>query len=493
MVGRKKEIKELNLLCDNQESSLVAIYGRRRIGKTYLVNYMFKEYRKECLFFDFTGTSDARAEVQIKNFIEQVYEWFRAEPSGEIKDWSDAFRFLKRAIDAEIEKRGHKEKVIVFIDELPWIDPLEKTGFLSALGHFWNTYCEARKNVLMILCGSNASWIKNKVLEDAKGPLYNRLTKKLPMLPFDLQETKEYLTKEKGFDIGEKLATDMYMVFGGVAKYLSYLDSKKILSENIDLLFFSLGGLMHGEYDKVFNSLFMDKTAFHKKMVDLLCKKRSGYTLTEVAKELSVTGGKIKATMDELQQCGFIQGVTKHGMKTRETKYVIADPYILFHHKWVKELSMNDISQISSGYWRKQTQTHAYSIWRGFSFESVILSNMHLYLKAKGMSGTHATYGYWSSVARDKGESGVQIDIVVDYGNNQFDIVECKYYEGEFEITKKYKENLENKLLMFRKYGIQKKSRAELRLVFVTAEGVKPNNNFHQLNVESIVLGDLIS
>ena len=115
MIGRKKEIKILNDLCDLNESSLVAIYGRRRIGKTYLVNYMFKEYRKECLFFEFTGTSNLRTEVQIDNFVEQVYEWFRAEPSKTIKNWSDAFRFLKRTIDAEVERRGHKEKVIILL------------------------------------------------------------------------------------------------------------------------------------------------------------------------------------------------------------------------------------------------------------------------------------------------------------------------------------------------------------------------------------------
>lgn len=493
MTGRKKEIKELNTLCDNPESSLVTIYGRRRIGKTYLVNYMFKAYRKECIFFSFTGTSDARTEVQIKNFVEQIYEWFRAEPSNEIKDWSDAFIFLKRTIDLEVEKKDHKEKVIIFIDELPWIDPLEKAGFLSALGYFWNTYCEPRENILMILCGSNASWIKKRVLEDAKGPLHNRVTKKLPMFPFDLKETKEYLIKEKGFDIGEKLATDIYMIFGGVAKYLSYLEPQKNINENIDMLFFSLGGLMYSEYDKVFNSLFMDKAAFHKKIIDLLCEKRSGYALSEVATKLSLSGGKVKETIEELQECGFIQGVAKYGMKTRETKYIIADSYILFHHKWIKELSMNDISQISLGYWMTQTQTHAYSIWRGFSFESSMISNMHLYLRAKGMSGVAATYGYWSSPARQEGESGAQIDIVVDYGNNQFDVVECKYYTGEFEITKKYKEELENKLTMFRRYGAKHKRSTEIRLVFVTAEGVKANNNFHQLNVESIMLESILS
>ena len=145
MIGRKKEIKILNNLCDSKESSLVAIYGRRRIGKTYLINYMFKEYRKECLFFEFTGSSNLRTEVQIDNFVEQVYEWFKVEPTKKIRNWSDAFRFLKRTIDAEVERKRHKAKVIIFIDEIPWVDHSGKANFLSALGYFWNTYCEVRK------------------------------------------------------------------------------------------------------------------------------------------------------------------------------------------------------------------------------------------------------------------------------------------------------------------------------------------------------------
>jgi len=493
MIGRKSEMKELTVLCDRSDSSLVAIYGRRRIGKTYLVNNIFKTFKQECLFFEFTGTSDARKEVQMKNFIEQVYEWFRAEPKTDIEDWSDAFRFLKRTIDNEIKEKKHTEKIIIFIDELPWVDPQEKAGFLDALGYFWNTYCEPRKNIVMILCGSNASWIKKRVLEDATGPLHNRVTKTLAMSPFDLNDTKEYLLKEKGFDIGEKLATEIYMIFGGVAKYLSYLEPQKSISQNIDDLFFKLSGLMYGEYDKVFNSLFMDKSSFHKQVVDLLCEKGSGYTLSESAKKLSVTGGKIKDTISELEECGFIRGVTKYGMKSRETKYIIADSYILFHNKWIKKMSKNDIAQIVPGYWSKQMQTHSYSIWRGFAFESIILSNIHLYLRARGMSGANASYGYWSSQAREKGETGAQIDIVVDYGMGQYDIVECKYYKGEFEISKQYKKELENKLMMFRKYGVRQKKSAELRLVFVTAEGVKANNNFHELNVENIMLDEIVS
>jgi hypothetical protein len=170
---------------------------------------MFQEYRRDCLFFEFTGSHEMGKRTQIDNFVDQVYEWFKVEPKAKIDDWSLAFRFLKRTIDSEVERMGHQEKVIIFLDEVPWIDKSNRGGFLSALGYFWNTWCERRKNIVLILCGSNSSWIRDKILKNAKGSLYQRVTHQIAMYPFDLKETKEYLLKEKGFDLDNKTVTDI--------------------------------------------------------------------------------------------------------------------------------------------------------------------------------------------------------------------------------------------------------------------------------------------
>ncbi len=492
MIGRKKEIRVLNDLCDNQESSLVAIYGRRRIGKTYLVNYMFKEYRKECLFFEFTGTSNVPTDTQIDNFIEQVYEWFKVEPTKAVRNWSDAFRFLKRTIDAEVERKNHKEKIIIFIDEIPWVDPSGKGNFLSALGYFWNTYCEVRKNIVMILCGSNASWIKNRIFEDSIGPLHNRLTKKIPIYPFDLKETKEYLLKKRGFDIDNKLVTDIYMVFGGVAKYLSYLDPKKSLYANIDELFFNLEGLMYGEYDKVFRSLFMSRAKFYKSIIELLCSRRSGFTLKEIGEHLEMAIGKrLLKSIEELVLCGFIKGIVKFNQKSRDVKYIIADQYVLFHQKWVKELNRNDVASLSSGYWQGETAKQPFAIWSGYAFETVAITNIDLYLRTRGLQGLFSGVYHWQHIAKNSEEQGAQIDMVVNYGNIMFDIVECKYYNSEYLISKEYGTRLKNKMKMFREYGLGSKQKAELRLVFLTSYGVKMNAEAHGLNITNVLLDDL--
>jgi len=493
MTGRKKEIEQLNDICNLKTSSLVAIYGRRRIGKTYLVNQMFQAHRKDCLFFEFTGSHELDKQMQIKNFVEQVYEWFKAEPTFKIEDWSDAFRFLKRTIDAEVERLGHREKVIIFLDEVPWIDKSNRGGFLSAMGYFWNTWCEARKNVVLILCGSNASWIRDKILKNATGSLYQRVTHQIAMYPFDLQETKEYLLDDKGFDLDNKSITDIYMVFGGVAKYLSFLNPNESGAENIDRIFFSIHGSMYREYDELFASLFLDKSDFYKSIIDLLCLKRSGFTLNEISKNLDEkVGAKLHLAIAELEECGFIRGLAKYGNSVRDVSYIIVDPYILFHHKWIKSFSRNDIANLAKNYWGQTSNTQSYAIWSGYAFEIVSMINIELYLKARGRSDFFSGVYYWKHSAKNEDEKGTQIDMVVNYGNKIFDIVECKYYNDEYVISSEYGKNLKNKLAMFRKYGLGTKQKGQLSLVFLTSYGVKLNAVAHGLNFKSIVLDDLI-
>lgn len=494
MIGRKKEIEQLNALCEIQTSSLMVIYGRRRIGKTFLVDYMFQEHRRDCMFFGFSGSYKADMKNQILNFLEAIYDWFKVEPTKEIKDWTSAFIFLKRTIDEEIEKRDHNGKISLFFDEVPWVDKANRDGFLSALGHFWNTYCQKRKNFIVILCGSNASWIKNKILKDSNGPLHNRVTDIIAMKSFDLAETKEYLVKEKGFDLDLKKITEVYMVFGGVAKYLSYLNPKKSIDENINNLYFDINGMMYSEYDEVFRSLFEDKANTHKSVVDLLCTKVSGFTINEIIQELNFKTRQVLVDiLDELEMCGFISGIGKYGNKKKDTKYIISDPHSIFHNKWVKELSKNDIANLSEHYWSSIVSSQRYAVWTGFMFETVCLINIHLYLKARGMQGIVLGAYYWNYKDEENMGNGVQIDIVVEYQNGIYDIVECKYYSDEYIITANYAKKLKNKMIQFRKHGLKGRKKSELKLIMLTSDGSKINQHYNSLNIShDIKLSDIV-
>jgi len=494
MIGRRKELNLLDSVCEDNKSKLLVVHGRRRIGKTYLIDYMFQQHRSDCLFFKFTGSADQDSSIQRDYFIEAIYTWFKAEPTTPISKWHQVFIFLKRVIDKQLEKESNQKKVIIFIDEVAWIDRHNKAGFLSAFGHFYNDYIESNNNLIVILCGSNASWIKNKILKDTNGPLYHRVDLEISMKPFDLQETKEYLLKEKKFDIDNKSVVDIYMILGGIAKYLSYLDSKQSISQNINNLFFNLNSPLYDEYESIFKSLFYDKATSHKEIIDLLSNKQSGYTIQELNNLINnnqITA--IKNHIDELIDTGFIKPVNMFGKKAKDTKYIIIDSFSLFYNKWVKPLSKNDIASLID-YFDTKSNSHDYIIWQGFAFETVCIANIELYLKQRGLSAALKSVGYWnyqvnSDIEDDK---GAQIDILIEYTNNTYDIVECKYYNSEFSLDKEYANNLLNKKTKFIEHAITHK-KYDLKIIMLTTYGTKVNQYYNQVNIsQNVMLEDIM-
>ena len=497
MIGRRKEIAELNKLCQDKESRLAVIYGRRRIGKTYLVDYMFREKKKDCLFFEFTGSENQDTVDQRANFIEAIYDWFKAEPTKEIKSWTDAFIFLKRTINQEIENRQHKGKIVIFLDEISWIDKQNRAKFLSAFGHFYNTYCKKSKQFLVILCGSNASWIKNRILKDGKGSLYQRVDREIPMFPFTLEETKKYLLEEKGFDIDNKSIIEIYMILGGVAKYLDLLDSTLSISKNIDRLFFNLHATLYNEYDTMFKSLFYTKNMYHKEIMGHLCNRQSGYTIMELSKlinlnNLDSTDRVLRNSVEELIDTGFIKPINKLFNKSKEVKMIVSDPFSLFYNKWVSVLSKNDIALLSNHY-SNSVNTPKYATWSGYAFESVSIINIESYLKIRELGGVYKSVRYWKHIAKNDDEQGAQIDMLVEYENNLYDIVECKFLNKEFIIDKEEAEKIENRVEMFKKYGIKTKGKYDIKLILLTSYGAKINRYYNALNIaDSITVDDLL-
>jgi len=487
MIGRIKEIEILNNVCTQDESKLIAVYGRRRIGKTYLINYMFREHKKDCLFFRFTGSYMLDSNTQKDNFIEAIYDWFKAEPTKEITNWMDSFNFLKRVIRNNANKG---QKCVIFLDEVPWIDTKNTGGFLGALGHFWNEFALNNKNIILILCGSNSSWIKNKIFEDTKGPLYQRLDIKIHLKPFDLKETKEYLLKEKNFIIDDKTIAETYMVFGGVAKYLNLLNSSKTIAENIDELIFNVDGHLNKEYSDVLKSLFDSKAGFYSSIINSLSQKQSGLTQAELTKAINEkSGAKMKDALEELSEAGFIKAITKLNSKIN-AKYIVCDPFTLFYNKWLKKFSKNELISLQKPYFSTVMNTQGYTIWSGFAFEILAIINIDLYLKARMTKGLAKSYGYWSHPG-DAENKGAQIDFIVEYENNVYDIVECKFYNKKFSFTKEYKENIINKVELFKKYAL--KGKYEIKLIILSSYGCELNSHYNALNItQDIKLKNII-
>lgn len=479
MVGRVRELEILSNACKQNESKLIAVYGRRRVGKTYLINHMFGQYKKDCLFFRFTGSYMLESSIQLENFIEAIYDWFKIKPSKDITSWMGGFNLLKEAINTTQVKN---QKIVIFLDEIPWVDKKNSNGFLGALGYFWNEFALSHKNIVLIVCGSNSSWIKNKIFEDTKGPLYQRLDIKIHLKPFDLKETKEYLLYEKKFQIDDKTIAEIYMVFGGVAKYLSLLDSSKTVAQNVDELIFNIDGHLNKEYSEVFKSLFDAKALYYSSIIKTLSIKLSGLTQIEVTNTLGEkSGSKIKDALAELSEAGFIMPLSRLSSKIN-AKYIISDPFVLFYNKWVAKFSKNELISLQKPYFSSIVSSQKYAIWSGFAFEILCLANIDLYLQARMTKGLAKSYGYWQFNGNND-DKGVQIDLVVEYENSVYDLVECKFYNKEFVISKEYKEDILHKIDMFKKYAL--KGKYDVKLVMLTSYGCQKNTHYNSLNIAS--------
>ncbi len=483
MIARKKEIRILKDYFHKKESQLLVIHGRRRIGKTYLVDYMFGEFKEKHIFFKFTGSANLKSSIQIDYFLEAINEWFKERPTVEINEWHKAFIFLNKII------KSKKEKIVIFIDEVAWVDRNNKSGFLNAFAHFYNTYKEKNDNLLAILCGSNASWIKNKILKDSRGPLYHRVDKEIALKPFDLKETKQYLEEKNGFKVGDKNIPDIYMAIGGIAKYLDYLDPNLFMNENMNNLFFDINAPLYNEYESMFKSLFADKGSHYKKIINHLSTKRIGYTLKELETQLKIKRTSLQQHIDDLIDTGFIRGMNRFSQTSKDIRYMIIDSFVLFHHKWIKGISKNDLALYNS-YYDTLLNEPSYKIWQGFAFEVLCISNIHLYLQARGIKQHIKHMGYWSYIAQNKAEKGAQIDILIEYENHTYDIVECKYYNKEFTINKDYADNLENKIDKFKETIKTKKY--DLKLVMLSAYGTKDNAYSKGLVNQDITLSDIL-
>lgn len=469
-IGREKELKELANTINLATSSFIAVYGRRRIGKTEMIRQFCKI--NNLFSLEFTGKRGARKQNQIASFLTIVAKRFQL-PKQQAKEWLEAFEILQEQLDTMQD--GNRK--VIFVDELPWFDS-SKSGFLDELAYFWNNYLSKRDDIILIVCGSAASYMLKKVIHNI-GPLHGRLTQIIPLKQFDLKQTKELL-KAKGCNYSDKAIADIYMVFGGVAKYLTALSSDKTPVQNIDAICFSENGLLRNEYKDLFSSLFNNAKS-HYIIMNQLSLKWSGYTQKELSQKVGISEGSIKEPLEELLASGFISKTTKFGQIKREVIYRTTDCFSYFYQKWLKDAKINDFVALST--------TQGFKIWSGFAFEN--LCHVHIdVIKARlGIAGVPTQTHYWSYKSDDIAK-GAQIDMLLEHtnGSKNIDIIECKYYNGLFSITKEYKEELQNKMNIFNE---QTKNKYNIRLIMITSQGLEKNQYASDIVNVSITLSEL--
>ena len=467
LIGRKEEIEILKRMYDSPKSEFVILYGRRRVGKTYLVNQLFEGK----FTFRITALANATLEQQLLNFHTTMlnHNPFLQQDSPP-STWFEAFRQVIQLAS----KDGRK---VIFFDELPWFDT-KNSDFLTSLEHFWNSWAALRRDVLLIACGSAASWMINQLIHN-RGGLHNRITERISLQPFTLQETEAFL-KAKGAAYDRYQLLELYMTMGGIPYYLENIRVNRSIAQNIDRMFFTPNGILRLEYASLYRSLF-NKYERHVAIVEALAKKSKGLSRKEIVKIAGLSsGGSTSMVIDELVQSGFIKKYIPFGKTKRDALYQLIDPYSLFYLTFVK-----DSKAEGEGAWLSRMNHPGWKAWSGYAFEHICTYHIKQIKKQLGIAGVYAEISPWRSSQADK---GVQIDLLIDRDDRIINVCEMKFSTSEFVIHKSYAEKLAHKLMVFKTETGTKKT---VLLTMITTFGIKQNEHARRLVHDSLDMNAL--
>lgn len=443
VIGREQEQAGFNQLLQSTQAEFVVIYGRRRVGKTYLV----REFFKNRIVFSFTGSFETETATQLNNFYEELKRaWTLAESLKKPKNWSEAFHLLT---DFLLTFPQNSEKIVVFVDELPWLDRTG-AGFVSALSYFWNQHGSRMNNLILMTCGSAASWILRKLLND-KGGLHNRVTKRIELKPFTLNETKAFCDF-KNLKFTQYQIAQLYMVMGGVPYYWQAVEQGKSVAQVIDQLCFEQNGLLATEFRPLFQSLFKHAEN-HIQIIETLAKHPYGMTRNQLLEQIKVNnGGSFTRILDQLIDCGFVKALRPFGKKNKETVFRVIDFYSIFYLKFING-NISDRTNV----WQNLSNGASYQSWMGYAFENICLTHLKPIHEALGISGiyTQASSFYFKG---NEELPGVQIDLVIDRNDGIINLCEAKYTNDEFVLTKEYTAVLRRRRTVFQHLTRTKKS-----------------------------------
>lgn len=432
LIGRERECEELEWAVKSQRSELVILYGRRRVGKTFLVRRFFNDTYS----FHYVGAHKQKKEIQLQNFKEALERFSGDKGIPALNSWHEAFQHL-----ADYLNHCSENRKIVFFDEMPWMDS-KGSEFVDELEYFWANWVQNRDDIVFIACGSATNWMKEK-LEENQGGLHNRITHRIYLRPFYLDECKAYL-EDHGFEWNDYQILQCYMIFGGVPYYLSLLRPHLSLPENVDALIFRRGGDLSDEFKELYNALF-SKADRYISIVKQLAKKKEGFTRNEIESATGFSGGGLTKMLDNLERCDFIVSYAQFGNKSKMTLYRMADFYTLFYFRYVEDNRSRD-----EQYWQHHHTDRGVESWEGFTFEEICLRHLPHIKYGLGISGMATESSSWRFVAKkEDSRNGAQVDLVIKRADRIIHLVEMKFSENPYTITKEYEERLQHRKVLF--------------------------------------------
>lgn len=475
MIGRNDEKKYLLSLLEEEDAQFVAVFGRRRIGKTYLIRESFQHK----FTFQHTGVSNSRLEpgkrkeIQLEKFSESLKE-SGYDIGRKLENWNDAFNALK-----EVIKASKQEKKVVFIDELSWMDTKD-SGLISALESFWNGWATARaeKDIILIVCASATYWMMQNIV-NSRGGLHNRLTGQVYLKPFTLHECEEYLNSKK-IILSRHQLLQCYMIMGGVPYYWSLLKRGKSLAQNIDEIFFKEGAILSNEYENLYSALF-NKPDQYIRIVEALSTVNKGITRDEICNMTGIaSSGDLTKKLAELENCGFIRKYVPFGYKQKKSLYQLIDNYTLFYYKFLRDKVYNE------NYWKEKVNSPEVRAWGGVAFERVCLEHIPQIKKALGITGVYTEVNSWQCDKDDEnGIQGSQIDLLIVRRDQIINVCEMKYSEGEYTVDAKFDRNQKRKISDFIK---KTETKYAIHSTLITTYGV--SDSAYTGEIQSIITAE---
>lgn len=457
LIGRQAEKEQLERIYDSGRPEFVALYGRRRVGKTYLINEVFRDR----MTFSMTGVLNEGMEAQRMAFVDamDLYGEPVADPPA---TWYDAFRLLRRFLTRRMAET--KGRCVVFIDELPCLDT-RGSGFVNALGHFWNSWASLQPRLMLIVCGSATSWMKEQVI-DSHGGLHDRITHEIHLREFTLGETEQYL-QAQGFPWDRTLVLQTYMVMGGVPYYLGLLLPQECLAQNIDRLFFQPGATMRREFQRLYHTLFSSPEPYIA-IVEALFKRKGGLTRDEIAAAIGrESNGRLTKMLQNLVDCDLVRfyRVRNKKVSARGGLYQLLDFFSLFYLQFMAD------STTDGHFWSKSLATPTVNTWMGLAFERVCLAHVEQIKRALRIEAIRNEYYSWRSVKDDSG-SMAQIDLVIERADRMVNICEAKYSEAPYALNKDEYMRFQRRMMLFQQ---QTAFRGGIIPTFLTVNGLQRN------------------
>ncbi len=474
LVGREEEVHILQDALQSSSPELIAVYGRRRIGKTFLIRTVFEKH----ICFETTGLRDSAMASQLDNFCFQITQMQSQRlPVKTAESWLRAFQMLQVALEQKLKKK--KKKQVVFFDEMPWMDT-PRSGFLAAFEGFWNSWASKRDDLVVAVCGSSASWIIQKLLMN-KGGLHNRITRRIRLLPFTLKETSDLLI-QNNVHLDHYQILHIYMVMGGIPYYLQHIKPGESAAQAVDRMCFTSQGILNQEFGILYHSLFSNADRYLS-IIRLLAKRRYGLTRDEIISAGSLSsGGRASQVLDDLLEAGFIARFLPFGRNVKDARFRITDEYTLFYLNF-----METNRSFGRGTWLKKSVKPVWRAWSGLAFESICMKHIRQIKTALGLKVVYTEESIWKS----KGSSstkGVQIDLLIDRADQIINVCEIKFSETEFVLSKKYAEELRNKLHGFK---IETQTKKSLFLTFITTFRLTENMHKNSLVQNTITMDTL--